>query len=112
MAKIQESEIHCELLKEAYQRAQRSAFANLSGIPSGVKWDYDTYGNQISTKGGTVSKDTCSECGKHITVTFNFPKIAATNWETGQPVNLYDTIGGTESISVSGHRCTEDEHQK
>jgi hypothetical protein len=112
MGKIQETEIHCGLLKAAYDRANRSAFSNLGDTPIGARWDSDTYGNHVTGKGTAIGKDTCTGCGKHISVTLNFPKIAATNWETGKPIKLFDSLGGTESIAVSGHKCSENNHQK
>jgi|CXWL01.1.fsa_nt_gi hypothetical protein len=112
MGKIESRSIICPALKRAYEIAQRNAFENSSGIPSGVSWNAGKYGNSVTSKGTLTGSADCENCGKHITVTYNLKKIEASDEETRKPVKLYDTIGGTESISVSGHKCSEVEKQK
>lgn len=112
MGKIERRAFVCPALKRAYENAQRNAFGNTGEVPSGVSWDANKFGNSVSSKGTIVGSADCDGCGKHVTVTYNLKKIEAIDVETRKPVKLYDSIGGTESISVSGHKCSDDENQK
>jgi len=112
MGKVGKEGIICPALRRAYEMAQANAFNNTGGIPPSVNWNLGKYGNFVVSKGTLVGSASCENCSKRVVVTYNLEKIKAVEEETRKPVKLFYTIGGTESVSVSGHKCSEDENQK
>ncbi len=96
----------CKLLNEAYERALGKAFDLAPRPGAEICWDGTRYGNAVSTKGTLIGADRCLGCNKRIEVILSLEPVAATNLDR-EAVKLYDTIGGKETIKLSGHRCKE-----
>jgi hypothetical protein len=107
MTKIQSvGQISCSHLRDAYERARKMAH-DQAVLPGGEVLFDSELNNQVSTKGTLVGKDSCTECGKRITVTLNLARIEAKVSETQRPIKLFSRLSGSESINVSGHKCVE-----
>lgn len=102
---VDEIKPSCEYLRQAYERALKGAFDFVPRPGANLNWD-KKFGNAVSTRGTLIGRDSCKNCDKAIEVILKLKEISAVSYY-GREIKLYDTLGGTETIKISGHPCKE-----